>query len=141
MKRRTRGLRAGFSVIEALAAVALLAVALAPLYAMLQQIAQATARIENFVEARDVTATVTSLLEAGMEVPERLQDWTVRVSDAHSTPPEAVDGYMGGNYFMLSVYTYVITLEKDGFSVQREYSRLVLDPIYETEEDAIFSNM
>ena len=141
MKRKPVRLRAGFSVIESLAAVALLAIALAPLYSMLQQIATATVRIETFVEAREIAGTVTSLLDAGLDVPAEIQGWSVNVTSAPSTSPERVDGYLGGQYFTLTVESYVVTLRRGAHVFERPFSKIDLAPIYENEEEAIFSNM
>ncbi|WP_300540903.1 hypothetical protein [Maricaulis sp.] len=138
---KAKHLRAGFSVIEALAAIALLAVALAPLYSMLQQISDATARTRNFVEAREIRSTVISLVDTGLDIPEEVQGWSVLVTKDQSSSPEAVDGYLGGQYFMLSLDNYNISIQKNGFIMEAQYQKISLDPIYNTEDEAIFSNM
>ncbi len=138
---KTKNLRRGFSVIEALAAVALLALALAPLYSMLQQITSATLRIERFVEAREVNGTVSSLVQSGMGVPEEIQGWSVTVTMNEPGSEEAVDGYLGGQYFTLLTENYTVTLRKNEYTFERRHSRIALNPIYDSEEEAIFSNM
>jgi len=134
-------LKRGFSVIEALAAVALLALALTPLYSMLQQINSAALRIQNLVEARDINGTVASLLHTGLAVPAQIQGWTVTVVSEDPSAPEAVDGYLGGQYFNMRTEEHTVTLQKNDYTFERHHITLKLIPVHESEEHAIFSNM
>lgn len=141
MNRSTQGLRRAFSVIESLAAVALLAIALAPLYSMLEQTVNAAVRIQRYIEARAVLDTVSDLAQAGHGAPQEIDGWTVVMADVEATPPVALDGYLGGQYFMIGRSTVIATVQKGGFSTSRTLHLLNITPVYETEEEAIFSNM
>lgn len=136
-----QGLRRAFSVIESLAAVALLAIALAPLYAMLEQTVNAAIRIQRYIEAREALETIADLIQEGYETPEEIDGWIVATTSSAPTAPTRLDGYLGGQYFMIGHSAITATVRKGEFSASRTLRMLNYTPIYETEEQAIFSNM
>jgi len=140
MKRKQGWDRRGFSVIEALAAVTLLAIAMAPIYLMLQQMSDAALRAERLVEARSVLDTVQALITSGEQAPANIQGWTVTVMDEQIEHEGRVDGYVGGRYFTAALIRTEVEISKQGFVLQRSMIRLELDPIYETPDEALFSN-
>lgn len=132
-------LQDGFSVIEALAAVALLAVALAPVYDMLQQLSDAASRADDLVSATQVLETTSALIRAGEIPPEQINGWRVDVTRQSETEPLLVDGYLGGQFFYVSEIESLITVQDNDFRLQRSIITLHLDPVYDTPEEAIFS--
>ncbi|EAP90076.1 hypothetical protein OA2633_07679 [Oceanicaulis sp. HTCC2633] len=131
----------GFSVIEALAATALLVIALSPVYSMLQQLSDAATRSMHLTDAAHQYRLICALIKTGDNPPENLNGWQVSI-ERSSNPTidrSIVDGYLGADFFSVTQVSYQISLEKDNFRYNNQLSELELTPIYETPEDAIFS--
>lgn len=139
MTHTPRHLEDGFSIIEALAAVALLAVALAPIYDMVQQLSDAALRADDLVSATQVLETTSALLRAGEPAPELINGWRVDVTQLSETEALLVDGYLGGQFFYVSEIESLITVQDEDFQLQRRVITLHLDPVYDTPEEAIYS--
>ena len=131
----------GFSVIEALAATALLVIALSPVYSMLQQLSDAATRSLHLTDAAHQYRLICALINTGDIPPQDLNGWQVSIERSSSPTLEEsiVDGYLGGDFFSLTQVSYQITLTKGNFRYSNQLSDLELTPIYETPEDAIFS--
>jgi Tfp pilus assembly protein PilV len=131
----------GFSVIEALAATALLVIALSPVYSMLQQLSDAATRSMHLTDAAHQYRLICALINTGETLPENINGWQVNI-EKNSSPTvdeSIVDGYLGGDFFNLTTISYQITLTKGNFQYINQLSDMELTPIYETPEDAIFS--
>lgn len=131
----------GFSVIEALAATALLVIALSPVYNMLQQLSDAASRSMHLTDAAHQYRLICALINTGDSPPENINGWQVNI-ERTSNPAideRLADGYLGGDFFNLTQYSYQITLTKGNFRYGNQLSTLEMAPVYETPEDAIFS--
>lgn len=130
----------GFSTIEALAAVLLLSITILPIYSMISQVFDATRRTENMIQARQAISSGISLFRSGVELPATISGWDIRLDDEEYSMETAADGYLGGQYFKISSGTYTITASNTEFSFTRSFRKSSIEPIYESEEDAIYSN-
>lgn len=138
MTRWIRRRRDGFSVIEVLAAIALIAVAMIPLYRLQQTLANASFRIER--TAQTLAAKENAL--AWMETVNPMSDpdgetvlggWRVSWHAAPIAEVPLAEGYRGSSIFALGLYEVEVTVERNGvrdsFILRKTGWRQVRDPL------------
>lgn len=132
---------AGFSTIEAIAAVAILMVALWPVYSMLQQLGEGAQRSMQFVEARSIIRSVESIIAADLHPPLEMNGWSVEVQSTQVRPSQPIDGYLGGQYFFADLQSVTITVRNGEYQKSKLLYKVRLNPIFENETEAILSNL
>lgn len=120
--------RAGFSVMETLVAVALLAIAVIPLYAFQQALANNAARLQTAAALLDAKDSALAVLQAIDPVAEPdgemdLGEWRLSWTSRELASETPADGYLGSSIWGVTLYEIDATLERNGiehvFSVRR----------------------
>lgn len=114
--RRVRGTRAGLSVMETLVAVALIAVAFAPLYQLQRTLADAAIALEETARRLEAEASALDFIAAinPMERPSGELDlgaWTLRWDSRVLDSQAPAQGYVGGFSFDVALYEVTATLD------------------------------
>ncbi|MEO1039965.1 MAG: prepilin-type N-terminal cleavage/methylation domain-containing protein [Pseudomonadota bacterium] len=109
--------RAGFSVIEVLASVALLAIALVPLFQLQSALAEAAVRLELAAEIAEMEESALALISAvnpieQNEGADQLGDWSMRWRAEPVTEEVFADGYLGQSNFNIALFEITVTLER-----------------------------
>lgn len=109
--------RDGFSVMETLVAMALLAIAVIPLYALLQTLADGAARIESTSQMLGVEESALAILEtfdpmAEPEGEQMLGDWRLSWTSELIASESPATGYMGSSIYQLSLFDVTATLQQ-----------------------------
>lgn len=118
-------MRAGFSVMEALVAIAIIAIAMIPLFELQRSLAQSTARLQTTTERLDIEASALAFLQVVDPLAEpsgslEIGAWTL-IWDSQLIATEAnADGYLGAGLY--SVYLYDIEAELARGSTQYEFT-------------------
>lgn len=103
--------RPGFSVMEALAAIAIIAITMIPLFELQRSLSQSTARLQVTAERLDVEASALAFLQVIDPVAEptgRLEigAWTLSWESQLVAMEADADGYLGPGLY--SIYLYDI---------------------------------
>ena len=109
--------RHGFSVMETLVAVALLAIAIIPLYAFQQTLAGAATRLQTASALLDAQESALAVLQTidVMAEPEGemdLGDWRLRWQSRELISEQPADGYLGSSIWGVGLYEVTATLER-----------------------------
>lgn len=138
MKSRALKRRDGFSVVEVLAAIALIAVAMIPLYRLQQTLANASFRIERTAETLEAKENALAWLETVNPMIEpdgetEIGGWRVAW---HAEPVASVplaEGFRGPSNYALGLYEVEVSVERgpvrDSFTIRKLGWRLVRDPL------------
>ena len=107
----------GFSVIEALAAIALLSIAMLPLFELQRTLSQSAIRLEQATADLDAQQSALSLISAlnPMEMPEgeeNLGAWTVSWTSELITGEAPADGYAGSSNFAVNLYDVTVQVRR-----------------------------
>lgn len=110
--------RPGFSVMETLVAVALLAIAILPLYALQQTLANAALRLQTASALLDAQESALAVLESIDPVAEPsgeadLGDWRLSWESRELTSESPADGYLGTSIWSVGLYEITATLTRD----------------------------
>lgn len=113
--RRVRGTRAGLSVMETLVAVALIAVAFAPLYQLQRTLADAAIALEETARRLEAEASALDFIAAinPMERPSGELDlgrWTMTWDCTPVATEEPAIGFRGQSAFDVGLYDVNVTL-------------------------------
>lgn len=124
--RRTRD---GLSVMETLVAVALIAIALAPLYQLQRTLADASIQLEDTAQRLEAEESALDFIAAinPMERPEGeldLGQWSMRWESRVIDEERPADGYVGGFAFDVALYEVTVTLERQGRARELKLRRL-----------------
>jgi len=117
--RQLNRTHAGLSVMETLVAVALIAIAIAPLYQLQRTLADAAiqleetaARLEAEESALDFIAAINPMQRPSGELD--LGAWTMRWESRIIAEEQPADGFLDGFAFDIALYEITVTLERDG---------------------------
>lgn len=110
-------MRSGFSLIEVLAAVALMALVILPLYQLQRSLADASLRMSRAGERTDVEQSALSLIatinpDAMAEGSEAIGPWTMDWTSERIAHNPSPDGLSGGGIYAISLYEVTITLTR-----------------------------
>jgi len=128
--------RAGFSVVEVLASVALLAIALVPLFQLQRTLADAAIRLERAAQIAEMEESALALVGsinpmAVSQGEQRLGEWTMRWRAEPLVEERFADGYLGQSNFNIALYEITVTLESGPqvreFTVRQMGWRVVRD--------------
>lgn len=138
MKHRVLKARAGFSVVEVLAAIALIAVAMIPLYQLQRALADAAFRLEQSAAALEAKENALAWLET---VNPQLQPdgeimiggWLVRWQARPVATVPIARGYLGESIHSVGLYDVEVRMERNGrsdsFTVRKIGWEQVRDPL------------
>ncbi len=108
-------MRAGFSIIEVLAAVALIAIAILPLYGLQRTLADASFRLseagtllELEQSALDYIAVINP--DRQPEGEDRIGGWTINWTSEPIASDPAPDGVAGSGLYAITLYEVTVTL-------------------------------
>lgn len=115
---RLNTVREGFSVMETLVAMALLAIAVIPLYALLQTLADGAARIETASDMLEVEENALAILETFDPMAEpngerMLGEWRLSWTSELVASERPATGYMGVSIYQLSLFDVTATLQRE----------------------------
>lgn len=132
--------RDGFSIIEALAATALLAIAMVPVYDMLTSLHAASIRLQYATQVPFVEASAIALITgpgmADAGTPEgqgelSIDGWHVEWSRQALTSPEPAAGSMGVEMIDIWLEQIELVFTLDGYRQTSVHTRLAWSPRYE----------
>lgn len=111
--------REGFSLIEVLAAVALMALVIMPLYQLQRTLADASLRMARSGEMADVQQSALSLIatinpDQMAEGTESIGAWTMDWTSERVAYNPSPDGMTGRGIYSISLYDVTVTLRRDG---------------------------
>lgn len=109
--------RAGFSIMETLVAIALLAIAVIPLYALNQTLAQSAARLQTTTALLEAEESALAYLQAIDPVLEPegelvLGEWRLSWTTQPVAIEQNADGYLGPGLYSVGLYEISATLER-----------------------------
>lgn len=109
--------RPGFSVMETLVAVALLAIAIIPLYAFQQTLANTAARLQTASDLLDAQESALAVLQTIDPIAEpsgdmQLGDWRLSWESRELASERPADGYLGSSIWGVGLYEVQATLER-----------------------------
>lgn len=109
--------RPGFSVMETLVAVALLAIAVIPLYAFQQTLAGTAVRLQNasdLLDAQESALAVLQTIDPHSEPQGEMDlgDWQLSWSARELASEHPADGYLGSSIWGVGLYEINATLER-----------------------------
>ncbi|WP_421788216.1 hypothetical protein [Hyphobacterium sp.] len=131
--------RAGFSVIEALAATALLALALIPIYDMLTALHEASDRLDRATQTPFIESTALAML-AGPDPRDEpreesgeltINGWLVEWERRALSPVEPAGGAYGNNMIDIRLEEVVLTLILDDYRRTSRHRRIAWTPRYD----------
>lgn len=119
------GVRAGFSVMEALVSVALIGVAMIPLYLFQQTLADASFGVASELERLEAHDSAVAYLSAFDPIAEpqgeiEIADWTLTWNARRVAGENPADGYLGGSNY--AVYLYEVDAELSRGSQVRRFT-------------------
>ena len=129
--------RPGFSIMETLVAVALLAIAIIPIYAFQQTLANTAARLQTASALLDAQESALAVLESidPLAEPEGvmdLGDWRLSWQSRELASERPADGYLGTSIWGVALYEIDATLVRNEtrhtFTIRRVGWVLVQDP-------------
>ncbi|WP_273144967.1 PulJ/GspJ family protein [Oceanicaulis alexandrii] len=108
--------RPGFSVMETLVAVALLAIAIIPLYAFQQTLANTAARLQTASDLLDAQESALAVLQTIDPIAQpsgdmQLGDWRLSWESRELASESPADGYLGSSIWGVGLYEVQATLE------------------------------
>ena len=115
--------RPGFSVVEVLAAIALISIAIIPLYQLQRALTDAAVRLERTAQGLEVEESALALLTtvnpaATPEGSAQIGDWAM----SWSSSPVAFDpdaaGFRGQSNFSVGLYEITVTLQRNDYARQ-----------------------
>jgi general secretion pathway protein I len=130
--------RPGFSVMETLVAVALLAIAVIPLYAFQQALADSAARLQTTAMALEAEESALALLQAIDPIAEpegemMLGEWRLTWTSTELAYNPDAEGVFGRGLYAIGLYEIRAELERNGtvrsFTLRRVGWRRVRDPL------------
>lgn len=109
--------RAGFSIMETLVSVALLSIAIIPLYTLQQTLAQSAARLQETTERVEAQESAIAYLEtldiyASPEGQTELGEWTLSWTSQVIAFEENADGYLGPGLYSIGLFEISARLER-----------------------------
>lgn len=110
-------IRDGFSVMETLVAVALLSIAIIPLYRFQQTLSQTALRLQETAVLLEAEQSALAIMQSIDPIAEPegellLGDWRLTWSAQELAREERADGYLGSSAFQISLYEVTGTLQK-----------------------------
>ncbi len=129
--------RPGFSIMETLVAVALLAIAVLPLYAFQQTLANTATRLQNASALLDAQESALAILQtidpiAQPEGEMDLGEWRLTWQSQELVSESPADGYLGSSIWGVALYEIDASLERGetrrDFSLRRVAWIQVRDP-------------
>lgn len=134
--------RDGFSLMEALAATALLAVAMLPIYDMLSALHSASARLDRATQTPFIEASALTLLttpdSAGLAAEERgaleIDGWRVEWRRRALSEAEAAGAIYGTEMIDIRLEALELTLTLNDYRQTSVHHRLVWTPRYDSLE-------
>ena len=130
--------RPGFSIMETLVAVALLAIAIIPLYAFQQTLADTALRLQNATALLDAQESALAVLQtldpiAQPEGEMELGEWQLIWRSRELASETPADGYLGSSIWGVALYEIDATLVRGEtryeFSLRRVAWVQVRDPL------------
>jgi general secretion pathway protein I len=120
----------GFSILEALVAIAVLAATLLPLYHMQSTLADAAYRAEGLRAAIEAESNALAYLQLvdPLEEPDgetEIGGWTLSWTSQLLANEENADGYMGGRLYSVWLYEVEATLSRGSRERELTVRRLV----------------
>jgi prepilin-type N-terminal cleavage/methylation domain-containing protein len=109
--------RSGFSLIEVLAAVALMALVILPLYQLQRSLADASLRMRQAGERADLEQSAISFVatinpDIVAEGTEMIGEWSMTWSSERIAHDPSPDGLAGGGIYAISLYEVTVTLTR-----------------------------
>ncbi|WP_439635702.1 type IV pilus modification PilV family protein [Oceanicaulis sp.] len=109
--------RPGFSVMETLVAVALLAIAIIPLYAFQQTLANTAARLQTASDLLDAQESALAVLQTIDPIAQPtgemdLGEWRLSWESRELASESPADGYLGASIWGVGLYEVQATLER-----------------------------
>jgi Tfp pilus assembly protein PilV len=129
--------RPGFSVMETLVAVALLAIAIIPLYAFQQTLANTAARLQTASDLLDAQESALAVLQTIDPIAQpsgdmQLGDWRLSWESRELASESPADGYLGVSIWRVALFEINATLERENtqrnFTIRRVGWVQVRDP-------------
>jgi len=110
-------IRDGFSVMETLVAMALLSLAIIPLYAFQQTLANTAARLQTTAQVLDVEQSALAILQTIDPVTEPegdmpLGEWRLRWTSEVLASESPANGYLGSSIYEVRLVEINATLER-----------------------------
>lgn len=107
--------RDGFSIIEVLAAVALISVAIVPLFQFQRTLTDAVVSIERNVEALEISRSALALVSTinpakSPDGCDQLGEWSVCWASERIAFEADADGFLGQSSFAIGLYEITITI-------------------------------
>ena len=112
-------IRPGFSVMEALVAIAIIAITMIPLFELQRSLSQSTARLQTTAERLDVEASALAFLQVVDPVAQptgRLEigAWTLDWDSQLVSMEADGDGYLGPGLYSIYLYDIEAQLTRGG---------------------------
>ena len=129
--------RPGFSVMETLVAVALLAIAIIPLYAFQQTLANTSARLQTASALLDAQESALAVLQSVDLIAQPsgemdLGEWRLSWQSRELASEQPADGFLGSSIWGVGLYEVEATLERGSsrhdFQIRRVAWVQVRDP-------------
>ena len=130
--------RPGFSVMETLVAVALLAIAILPLYAFQQTLADTAARLQTASALLDAQESALAVLQTIDPIAEPqgemdLGEWRLSWESRELVSEQPADGYLGSSIWGVGLYEINATLERGETRHEMNFRRVawvqVVEPV------------
>ncbi len=121
--------RPGFSVMETLVAVALLAIAILPLYAFQQTLADTAARLQTASALLDAQESALAVLQTIDPIAEPqgemdLGEWRLSWESRELVSEQPADGYLGSSIWGVGLYEINATLERGETRQEMSFRRV-----------------
>ncbi len=109
--------RPGFSIMETLVAIALLAIAVIPLYAFQQTLANTAARLQTASELLDAQESALAVLQTIDPIAQPsgemdLGEWRLSWQSRELASERPADGFLGNSIWGVGLYEIDATLER-----------------------------
>lgn len=109
--------RPGFSIMETLVAIALLAIAVIPLYAFQQTLANTAARLQTASELLDAQESALAVLQTIDPIAQPsgemdLGEWRLSWQSRELVSERPADGFLGSSIWGVGLYEINATLER-----------------------------
>ena len=109
--------RPGFSVMETLVAVALLAIAIIPLYAFQQTLANTAARLQTASDLLDAQESALAILQTIDPVAQpsgemQIGEWRLSWDSEEVVSESPANGYLGSSIWQVGLYEVEASLER-----------------------------
>jgi len=130
--------RPGFSIMETLVAIALLAIAVIPLYAFQQTLANTAARLQTASELLDAQESALAVLQTIDPIAQPsgemdLGEWRLSWQSRELVSERPADGFLGSSIWGVGLYEINATLERGDTRHEIQFRRTgwvqVRDPV------------